>query len=593
MQFIIDKLEKHQKFFDKISKNIYLMAIKDGFLAAMPIILFSSVFIMLTNIPPLFHVNLPVGLNDWFNKIYNYTMGFVGFYVAGTTARALTGSMNQRIKGSRFINATSTQMASMAGFMMLAISQTKSGAFVGDYFGTKGILSAFVSAFITVLVYKFCVEKDITIKMPKEVPGTISQVFRDVFPFSFSIIIMGLLDVGVRAWLNVPFSEMIATLIAPIFKGAESYVGMAFIWFLIPLFWFMGIHGPSIVKPAITAALYGNTTANLDLFKAGNFPFHSLTENFGNFVGELGGTGATFVVPFIFMFLMKSKQLKAIGKASFIPVMFAVNEPLLFGAPIILNPYFFIPFVLAPVVNVVIGKFFIDVLGMRGFMYILSWAIPGPIGAFFDTNFQPISLVLMVLLLVLDTLIYLPFCRAYDATLVKEEAENLEKEEAEDTDGVALAGSSTGSSTTATPEVATEDTDSNDKVSDPSDITKLDHQIRVLVLCAGGGTSEQLANALTDGAKKYNVPIIASAGAYGSHRDILPNFDLVVLAPQVRIYYDDLKADTDRLGIQLVATKGQQYIALTRDSKKALDFVMENLKKNNEETTSDPATSND
>lgn len=592
MQFIIDKLEKHQKFFDKISKNIYLMAIKDGFLAAMPIILFSSVFIMLTSIPPLFHINLPVGLNDWFNKIYNYTMGFVGFYVAGTTARALTGSMNQRIKGSRFINATSTQMASMAGFMMLAISQTKSGAFVGDYFGTKGILSAFVSAFITVLVYKFCVEKDITIKMPKEVPGTISQVFRDVFPFSFSIIIMGLLDVGVRAWLNVPFSEMIATLIAPIFKGAESYVGMAFIWFLIPLFWFMGIHGPSIVKPAITAALYGNTTANLELFKAGHFPIHSLTENFGNFVGELGGTGATFVVPFIFMFLMKSKQLKAIGKASFIPVMFAVNEPLLFGAPIILNPYFFVPFVLAPVVNVIVGKFFISVLGMRGFMYILSWAIPGPIGAFFDTNFQPISLVLMALLLVLDTLIYLPFCRAYDASLVKEEAENLEKEEADD--GVALAGVSAGTSTTAAPEVATDTTDSTDtQVTDSSDVTKLDHQIRVLVLCAGGGTSEQLANALTDGAKKYDVPIIASAGAYGSHRDILPNFDLVVLAPQVRIYYDDLKADTDRLGIQLVATKGQQYIALTRDSKKALDFVMENLKKNDDTADSDPVTSND
>ncbi len=574
------------------------MAIKDGFLAAMPIILFSSVFIMLTSIPPLFHVTLPVGLNDWFNKIYNYTMGFVGFYVAGTTARALTGSMNQRIKGSRFINATSTQMASMAGFMLLAIGQTKSGAFIGDYFGTKGILSAFVSAFLSVAIYKYCVEKDITIKMPKEVPGAISQAFRDIFPFSFSIIAMGLIDVAARAWLNVPFSEIIATLIAPLFKGAESYVGMAIIWFLIPLFWFMGIHGPSVVKPAITAALYGNTTANLALLKAGHFPFHSLTENFGNYIGELGGTGATFVVPFIFMFLMKSKQLKAIGKASFIPVMFAVNEPLLFGAPIILNPYFFIPFVLAPVVNVLIGKFFIDVLGMHGFLYILSWALPGPIGAFFDTNFQPISLLLMVLLLTLDTLIYLPFCRAYDASLVKQEAAVDAEDDATATDGVELAGATAGAAVAA-PEAATTDTKSNDTKatdtpastdSDSSDFMKLDHQVRVLVLCAGGGTSEQLANALTDGAKQYNVPIMASAGAYGSHHDILPNFDLVVLAPQVRTYYDDLKADTDRLGIQLVATKGQQYIALTRDSKKALDFVMENLKKN-DDSDSDTATS--
>ncbi|CAJ1177275.1 PTS lactose transporter subunit IIBC [Companilactobacillus crustorum] len=576
MQFIIDKLEAHQKFFDKISKNIYLMAIKDGFLAAMPIILFSSIFILITSVLPLVGVHLPAGLNDWCNKIYNYTMGFVGLYVAGTTAKALTGSKNQRIKGGRFINSTSTMMASMCGFMLLAIGTTKSGAYIGDYFGTKGLLSAFVSAFATVAIYKFCVERDITIKMPKEVPGAIAQNFRDIFPFSFSIIAMGIIDALVRLWLHVPFGEMLTTLISPLFKGAESYWGMAIIWFLIPLFWFMGIHGPSVVKPALEAALYGNTTANLALFKAGHFPYHSLTENFGNFVGELGGTGATFVVPFIFILLMKSKQLKAIGKASIVPVMFAVNEPLLFGAPIILNPYFFIPFVLSPMVNVVVGKMFIDLLHMRGFMYVLSWALPGPIGIFLNTNMQVVSLLLVVVLLALDTLIYLPFCKAYDASLVKQEAAADAKEA---TDGVELAGVSAEGATVATSmnndtneTATTTDSDSDDEI-------KLDHQVKVLVLCAGGGTSEQLANALMDGAKEYNVPIVASAGAYGSHHDILPNYDLVVLAPQVRTYYDDLKADTDRLGIQLVATKGQQYIALTRDSKKALNFVMDNLNK--------------
>ena len=577
MQFIIDKLEAHQKFFDKISKNIYLMAIKDGFLAAMPIILFSSIFILITSVLPLVGIHIPAGINDWCNKIYNYTMGFVGLYVAGTTAKALTGSKNQRIKGGRFINSTSTMMASMCGFMLLAIGTTKSGAYIGDYFGTKGLLSAFVAAFSTVAIYKFCVERDITIKMPKEVPGAIAQNFRDIFPFSFSVIAMGLIDALIRFWLNVPFGEMLTTLISPLFKGAESYWGMAIIWFLIPLFWFMGIHGPSVVKPAITAALYGNTTANLALFKAGDFPFHSLTENFGNFVGELGGTGATFVVPFIFILLMKSKQLKAIGKASVVPVMFAVNEPLLFGAPIILNPYFFIPFVLSPIVNVVVGKMFIDLLGMRGFMYVLSWALPGPIGIFLNTNMQMVSLLLIVVLLALDTLIYLPFCKAYDASLVKQEAEVDAQEAA--TDGVELAGASAGAATVAT---SSNETQSNETVSTDSDSSsdiKLDHQVKVLVLCAGGGTSEQLANALMDGAKEYNVPIVASAGAYGSHHDILPNYDLVVLAPQVRTYYDDLKADTDRLGIQLVATKGQQYIALTRDSKKALNFVMDNLNK--------------
>ncbi|WP_427910850.1 PTS lactose transporter subunit IIBC [Pediococcus parvulus] len=578
MNFIISRLEKHQAFFEKISKNIYLMAIKDGFLAAMPIILFSSVFILLANIPTLIGLNVPTDLINWFNKIYNYTMGFVGFYVAGTTAKALTGSMNHKIKGGKFINSTSTMMAAMCGFMLLAIGTTKSGAYLGTYFGTEGILSAFVSAFATVNIYKFCVERDITIKMPKEVPGTISQNFRDIFPFAFSVLACGIVDVIVRATLHVPFSALIATLIQPLFKGADSYAGLALIEFLIPMFWFLGIHGPSVVKPAFEAALYGNTTANLTLFKAGHFPIHALTENFLNFVGELGGTGATFVVPFIFIFLMRSKQMKAIGKASVIPVMFAVNEPLLFGAPIILNPYFFIPFVITPMINVLIGKLFIDLLHMNGFMYILSWALPGPIGAFMDTNFQPISLLLMVILLVLDTLIYLPFCRAFDATLVAKEAQ-VDAQEAVSVNGTQVVDNNAeaavveeSSSDTATVS-KTEQTNSSSNLSQ-----RLAREVKVLVLCAGGGTSEQLANALTSAAKQYKEPIVASAGAYGSHHDILPNYDMVVLAPQVRTYYDDLKSDTDRLGIKLVATKGQQYIALTRDPEKALNFVLDNLK---------------
>ncbi|WP_057873957.1 PTS lactose transporter subunit IIBC [Loigolactobacillus rennini] len=565
MQTIINRLEKHQAFFEKISRNIYLMAIKDGFLAAMPIILFSSIFILLSNIPPLIGIKIPVELNAWFNKIYNYTMGFVGFYVAGTTAKALTGSMNKRMKGGKFLNNTSTAIAAMVGFMLLAIGTSKSGNYLPTFFGTQGILSAFVAAFVTVHVYKFCVQRDLTIKMPKEVPGAISQNFRDIIPFGFATLIFSGIDVLVRLWLKVPFGAMIATLLGPIFKGAESYPGMMLIWFLIPMFWFLGIHGPSVVKPALESALFGNTTANLALFKAGNFPFHALTENFGNFVGELGGTGATFVVPFIFIFLMKSKQLKAIGKASIIPVMFAVNEPLLFGAPIILNPYFLIPFVVAPMVNVVIGKAFIDLQLMHGFMYVLSWALPGPIGAFLDTNFQWSAIVLMIILLAVDTLIYLPFVKAYDVSL-------LEHEKAVDAK-LATETATTQPQTTVQNESASQTVAT--QVEAPEKLTK---QLRVLVLCAGGGTSEQLANALTTGAKQYDEPIVASAGAYGAHHDILPNYDLVVLAPQVRTYYQDLKAETDPLHIKLVATKGQQYIALTRDPKKALEFIITNFK---------------
>ncbi|MGX7303999.1 lactose/cellobiose PTS transporter subunit IIB [Enterococcus columbae] len=99
-------------------------------------------------------------------------------------------------------------------------------------------------------------------------------------------------------------------------------------------------------------------------------------------------------------------------------------------------------------------------------------------------------------------------------------------------------------------------------------------EINVLVLCAGAGTSAMLANALTEGAEAYHQPIHAQAGAYGSHYDIMQDYDMVVLAPQVNSYYEDIKTDTDRLGIKLIATKGAEYIGLTRDPKAAIDFVL-------------------
>lgn len=550
MNGIIKQIEKHQELFQRISANIYLTAIKDGFLTAMPVILFSSLFILCAAIPPLVGIKLPESFETWLWKIYDYSMGIVGLLVAGTTARCLAGSMNRKMPSGKFINEVSVMLASIVSFLLLAVTKMD-GAFQGDFFGTKGILSSFVAAFITVNVYKFCVIKDITIKMPKEVPGSISQNFRDVFPFSFSVFFAAIIDIATRYYLNVPFAEVFSKILSPVFQGAETYLGLSIIWFLVPFFWFVGVHGPSVVKPGLAAALYGNTEANLELFRNGQHPFHALTENFGNFVGELGGTGATFIVPIIFILFMKSKQLKAVGKASIVPVMFAVNEPLLFAAPIVLNPYFLIPFCLAPIVNVILGKFFISVLGMNGYMHVLPWATPGPIGNLMSTHFQPISFVFTVLLLVVDFIIYYPFCKAYDKVLLSEETKNANTEDRFETN--------------------------NSTKVDESETVQLEKEIKILVLCAGAGTSAMLANALTEGASSLNLPLSSSAGAYGSHYEIMKYYDMVILAPQVKTYYNDIKKDTEKLGIKLIATEGAEYINLTRNPEKAVQFVLEKL----------------
>lgn len=199
---------KRETFFEKVSRNIYLGAIRDGFLAAMPAILFSSIFILIASIPDVFGVTLPEDFSNWLWKIYNYSMGVVALLVSATTARCLAESVNRKMPGNKKINAVSVMLASIVSFLMLSADELD-GGFASGYMGTKGILAAFVAAFITVNVYKFCVIRDITIKMPKEVPGTISQTFRDIFPFSFAVFAAVIIDTIIRYFFGASLQKLL------------------------------------------------------------------------------------------------------------------------------------------------------------------------------------------------------------------------------------------------------------------------------------------------------------------------------------------------------------------------------------------------
>lgn len=591
MDAIVKMLEKHQPFFEKISRNVYLQAIKDGFLGCMPIVLTSSIFLLIATLPGVVGITLPQPLIDWCNKLYNFTMGVMGIMVAGTTAKNFTASMNRRMPAGKVLNDGSTMVAAQCSMLLLAVTQfttklngSELSVFDCTSMGTRGLFSAYIAAFITVWVYKFCVSRDLTIKLPKEVPGAIAQNFRDIIPFGGAVIICGIIDVVVRNLMGVPFSELLIKLLSPLFTAAETYPGLILIQAATAFFWFIGVHGPSIVQPGIDPIRLANQAENLQVLLAGGHPAHSLTFNM-SLVGEFGGTGATFIVPLLLILFMKSKQLKAVGKASIVPVAFAVNEPLLFGAPMILNPYMLIPFVAAGCVNVSVAKFFIDNVGMNGFSFVVPWATPAPIGIFITTNFQLIALVFVAIIILLDAIIYLPFLKAYDKLLCDQEAERAAELGLESDSVAAVAANASApaaeqATASVEPTVAAADSkpvaDQPEPAADASAKKDVDG-LKVLVLCAGAGTSAMLANAIKEGAAQTGENIASSAGAYGQHTAIMDQYDVIVLAPQVRSYYNDMKADTDRLGIKLLAPRGKEYIDLTRDPAGAIKWLRENL----------------
>ena len=561
MEKLIEFIEKGKPFFEKLSRNIYLRAIRDGFIAGMPVILFSSIFILIAYVPNAFGFFWPKNIEALLMKPYSYSMGILAFLVAGTTAKSLTDSVNRSMPATNQINYLSTLLASMVGLLLLAADPIESGISTG-FLGTKGLLTAFLAAFIIVTIYKFCVKNEVTIKMPSEVPPNISQVFKDVIPFTLSIVLLYVLEILVRHFIGTGVAEAVGKLFGPLFSAADGYVGITIIFGAYAFFWFVGIHGPSIVEPAIAVVTYANIDANLNLMRAGQHADKILTSGTQMFIVTMGGTGATLIVPFMFMWICKSKRNKAIGRASVVPTFFGVNEPLLFGAPIVLNPVFFIPFIFAPIVNVWIFKVFIDVLKMNSFTANLPWTTPGPLGIILGTNLQVLSFILAALLIVVDFIIYYPFIKVYDEQILEEERLGTTNNELKEK---VAANFNTEKANNILEKAGVEKT-----AAVKNNITK---ETNVLVLCAGGGTSGLLANALNKAAKEFDVPVKAAAGGYGAHREILPEFDLVILAPQVASNFEDMKAETDKLGIKLAKTEGAQYISLTRDGKGALDFV--------------------
>ena len=560
MNKLIGQIEKCKPYFEKLSMNPYLRGIRDGFISLIPVILFSSIFMLVAYVPNIFGYYWSAGVEANLLKAYNLSMGVLALFMSATIARSLGAAFNVKLPKTRQMNLTSVMVAAMSSFLLLSVEFVDGNITMG-FMGTKGLLTSFVVGFIVPNFYKFCVGRNITIKMPKEVPNNISQTFADLIPMSLSITFFWVFDMAFRAATDIGFSQWIIELFQPLFSAADGYVGLSFIFGAMAFFWFVGIHGPSIVEPAVSAIYIANVAANLEMYQAGEHATNVLSQGAQYFVATLGGTGATLVITLMFAFMCKSKQLKAIGRSSAVPVMFGVNEPVLFGAPIVLNPVFFVPFILAPIVNVCLLKFFID-MGMNGFIYNLPWTTPGPLGLVLGTGFAGLSFVLAAVLLVVDFIIYYPFMKVYDKQCLEDEAKRTEEEGKE---------KAAVKKEEKQPQV-------EKQVAVPVGV-KNNEKVSVLVVCANGATSSMLANAIAKGGKEAGMDLESTAMAYGQHRDLIGDFDLIILAPQMDYMFDDLKKDCEGTKTIAATTNGPQYVSLARDSKEALTFALGLIKK--------------
>lgn len=285
--------------------------------------------------------------------------------------------------------------------------------------GTTGIFTAIIMAIIAVQIYRLCVKHKLIIKMPEAVPEGVSRSFTALVP-AFLVALAVILINGIFVALGTDIFKVIAIPFSFVSDLTNSWLGVLVIYFLISALWVVGIHGANIIGAFLTPIVLSNMQLNM---QGANIPFAGEFQN--SFV-IMGGSGATLGLTIFIAFLAKSEQLKVLGRAGIVPSIFNINEPMIFGLPIIYNPYLAIPFFLAPMVSASTAYWAIKLQMVSPMIAQVPWPSPIGIGAFIGTAGDYRALLLSLINGVIAFFIYLPFIKMYDNKLVKEEKENKE-----------------------------------------------------------------------------------------------------------------------------------------------------------------------
>lgn len=427
---------------NKVANTKVVRAIMNASLAAVPFTIVASIFLILNNLPTIF----PFAATFFKNTL----LRFSAFYSIGNTMSLSTIAVyyslaigyyyieEYRKAGEEKLNAFTGSILSLFAFLMTIPSIIwKNGAAVGvstkvventgsvnglalangwiTRFGGVGIFISIIMGILAVQVYRFCVNRDLTIKMPEGVPAGVSRSFASLIPLvlvAFIVIIivsiLGFLGTDIHALLSVPFGFV------KYLTG--SWLGMVIILLLIHLLWIVGVHGTAIIKnsfinPILLVALTENINGSHNIF-AGDFI---------NMWVFLGGAGGTLGLALLMNFAAKSKQLKILGHTAIIPSIFNINEPIIFGAPIVYNPYLIIPFLVNPIVSASLAYFAIKI-GIVGVVNTaIAWVLPVGVGAWLGTGGNIPAVILAFINLAISIAIYYPFFRMYDQKLLAEE----------------------------------------------------------------------------------------------------------------------------------------------------------------------------
>lgn len=301
-----------------------------------------------------------------------------------------------------------------------------------QYMGAQGLFVAIlVGLLVGELMSRLAKSDKLEIKMPEQVPPAVARSFKVLIPIIITTIFFSVLNYFVKMAAPGGLHELIYNIIqTPLTRMSQSLFSVIILALLSQLLWAMGIHGPNTIA-AIRDTMFSEAgNANLLHYAESGTPWgapYPITySGLATAFAEYGGSGATLGLIIAILIFSKNKESKSIGKLSFVPGLFNINEMVIFGLPIILNPIYIIPFIIAPLVNIMIGYTAVMILKIMPPVTIgIPWTTPGPLMPFLGTGGNIVALFVGFICLAVSVLIYSPFVIAANkAAIIEDEMEN-------------------------------------------------------------------------------------------------------------------------------------------------------------------------
>lgn len=338
----------------KLNNNRYLKVLRDAFMLAFPLTIFGSIAVVLANLPFLDRVMSEGALNTFrsaLNIAPQATMGIMSIFVVFGIGYYLSKSYE--------IEAIFGGAIALVSFLLLTpfFLQSEGQEVVQnviplDRLGAKGMFLGMIVAFTAGEMYRWAVQRDFTIKMPAGVPPAVSRSFSALIPTLMTLSVFLIINIVVTQLFKTNMHDVVYHAIqAPLVGLGSGIVPTLIAIFVTQILWFFGLHGQIIINSVMDPIWNTLSLENLNAYMdKGEVP-HVISKQFIEiYTVGMGGTGMTLAVVVAMLLFMKSKQLKQVGKLAIGPGIFNVNEPVIFGLPIVMNPLILFPWIVAPMV---------------------------------------------------------------------------------------------------------------------------------------------------------------------------------------------------------------------------------------------------